>query len=208
MQLFDFLNNLGFFELNKTVGRVFISSTLMCLFFLQKRGNCPTLGLTFYSVIWILRAYFTSQHLTMKQERAYVSCRPETSKKTHKFHSSQTRVTLLRCERSDWSCGNTWGQQQTMLTISVVGEQHLTWHDNHVNLISELDLGSWWTASTFGKGQQNVHNCIKQQTDIENHSQSPSLACSMSAKSNYTQNFHRFATTKLQCPNQSIDHCF
>jgi hypothetical protein len=69
-------------------------------------------------------------------------------------------------------------------------------------------LGSWWTARVFGKGQQNVHNCIKQQTDIENHSQSPSLACSMCARSNYTQNFHTFATTKLQCTNQSIDHCF
>ncbi len=137
--------------------------------------------------------------------RPYVSCRPETSKKIHKFHSSQTRVTLLRCERSDRPCGNTWGQQQTMLTISVVGEQHLTWHDNHVNLISELDLSSWWTARTFEKGQQNVHSCIRQQTDIEHP---PSLACSMCAKSNYRQNFHPFATTKLQCPNQRIDHCF
>jgi hypothetical protein len=194
----------GFFELNKTVGRGSISSTL---FFLQKR-ELPNTGFN------LLQCHMDSNSVLYKStpnyeaRRAYVSCRPETCKKTHKFHSSQTRVNTSKM----------WGQighvaipegssRQCWQSLLLVNS---TWPDmtNHVNLISELDLGSWWTARTFGKGQQNVHNCIKQQANIENHSQSPSLDCSMCAKFNYRQNFHTFATTKLRCPNQSIDHCF
>jgi hypothetical protein len=121
----------GFFELNKTVGRGSISSTLMCLPVLSsKKRELPNTGFNLLQCHTDSKSVLYKSTSNYEARRAYVSCRPETCKKAHKFHSSQTRVTLLRCERrSDWSCGNTWGQQQTMLTISVVGEQHLTWHD-------------------------------------------------------------------------------